>query len=135
MDWSLEVVILPVSDIDRSVPFYRDQVGFHLDHDTRNEFMQVSATLASPDAFRKLKDSLTGDPSIAVEVRTDEEMQQANFGVLYRLFDFVAYFIGAVMASGRTRPPLIAPMTAGRVPNVISTAPARTSLSAGAVPR
>ena len=41
MDWTLEVVILPVSDIDRSVAFYRDQVGFHLDHDTTNEFMHV----------------------------------------------------------------------------------------------
>jgi len=41
MDWTLEVVILPVSDIDRSIAFYRDQVGFHLDHDTRNELMHV----------------------------------------------------------------------------------------------
>ncbi len=41
MDWTLEVVILPVSDIDRSVAFYRDQVGFHLDHDTTNEHMHV----------------------------------------------------------------------------------------------
>ena len=29
MDWTLEVVVLPVSDIDRSIAFYRDQVGFH----------------------------------------------------------------------------------------------------------
>ena len=41
MDWTLEVVILPVSDIDRAVAFYRDRVGFHLDHDTRNEHMHV----------------------------------------------------------------------------------------------
>lgn len=41
MDWTLEVVILPVSDIARSVAFYRDQVGFHLDHDTQNEHMHV----------------------------------------------------------------------------------------------
>lgn len=41
MDWTLEVVVLPVSDIDRSIAFYRDQVGFHLDHDTRNEHMHV----------------------------------------------------------------------------------------------
>ncbi|HEY2319518.1 MAG TPA: VOC family protein [Solirubrobacteraceae bacterium] len=41
MDWSLEVVVLPVSDIDRGVAFYRDQVGLHLDHDTRNEHMHV----------------------------------------------------------------------------------------------
>ena len=41
MDWTLEVVVLPVSDIDRAVAFYRDRVGFHLDHDTRNEQMHV----------------------------------------------------------------------------------------------
>lgn len=41
MDWTLEVVVLPVSDIDRSIAFYRDRVGFHLDHDTRNEHMHV----------------------------------------------------------------------------------------------
>jgi len=32
MDWTLEVVIVPVSDLDRSIAFYRDQLGFHLDH-------------------------------------------------------------------------------------------------------
>ena len=42
MDWTLEVVILPVSDIARSIEFYRDQVGFDLDHDTTNEFMHVA---------------------------------------------------------------------------------------------
>jgi len=42
MDWTLEVVILPVSDIAKSIEFYRDQVGFHLDHDTQNEFMHVT---------------------------------------------------------------------------------------------
>jgi predicted enzyme related to lactoylglutathione lyase len=42
MDWTLEVVVLPVSDIDRSIAFYRDQVGFVLDHDTRTEQMHVA---------------------------------------------------------------------------------------------
>ena len=41
MDWTLEVVVLPVSDIDASIAFYRDKVGFHLDHDTKNEHMHV----------------------------------------------------------------------------------------------
>ena len=41
MDWTLEVVLLPVADLDRSIAFYRDQVGFHLDHDTRTEHMHV----------------------------------------------------------------------------------------------
>ena len=34
MNWTLEVVVVPVSDIDRAVAFYADQVGFHVDHDT-----------------------------------------------------------------------------------------------------
>ena len=42
MDWTLEVIVLPVSDIDHSIAFYRDQVGFDLDHDTRNEQMHVA---------------------------------------------------------------------------------------------
>ncbi len=42
MDWTLEVVVLPVSDMDRAIAFYRDQVGFDLDHDTTNEFMHVA---------------------------------------------------------------------------------------------
>src|SRR5829696_8662643 len=37
MDWTLEVVIVPVSDIDAAIAFYRDKVGFDLDHDTRTE--------------------------------------------------------------------------------------------------
>jgi len=41
MDWTLEVVILPVSDIYAAVSFYRDKVGFVLDHDTTNEHMHV----------------------------------------------------------------------------------------------
>jgi catechol 2,3-dioxygenase-like lactoylglutathione lyase family enzyme len=33
MDWKLELVALPVSDVDRAIAFYSEQVGFHLDHD------------------------------------------------------------------------------------------------------
>jgi len=33
MDWKLELVAVPVSDVDRAKAFYVDQVGFHADHD------------------------------------------------------------------------------------------------------
>ncbi|MEO7129791.1 MAG: VOC family protein [Dermatophilaceae bacterium] len=33
MNMKLEVVMLPVTDVDASIAFYRDQVGFVLDHD------------------------------------------------------------------------------------------------------
>jgi catechol 2,3-dioxygenase-like lactoylglutathione lyase family enzyme len=42
VDWTLEVVIVPVSDLDAAIAFYRDQVGFTLDHDTTNEHMHVA---------------------------------------------------------------------------------------------
>ncbi|MFC8922072.1 glyoxalase superfamily protein [Cellulosimicrobium sp. NPDC057127] len=35
MDFKLELVPVPVSDIDRAKAFYVDQVGFHADHDHR----------------------------------------------------------------------------------------------------
>jgi predicted enzyme related to lactoylglutathione lyase len=35
MDWKLELVAVPVSDVDRAIAFYVDQVGFVLDHDRR----------------------------------------------------------------------------------------------------
>ena len=33
MDWKLELVALPVSDVDRAKEFYVDKVGFAADHD------------------------------------------------------------------------------------------------------
>ncbi len=33
VDMRLELVPLPSTDVDRSLAFYRDRVGFHLDHD------------------------------------------------------------------------------------------------------
>jgi catechol 2,3-dioxygenase-like lactoylglutathione lyase family enzyme len=33
MDWKLELVAVPVADVDRAKAFYTDQVGFNADHD------------------------------------------------------------------------------------------------------
>jgi catechol 2,3-dioxygenase-like lactoylglutathione lyase family enzyme len=42
MDWKLEVVVVPVTDIDRAKSFYVGKLGFHLDADTRpTETMRV----------------------------------------------------------------------------------------------
>jgi predicted enzyme related to lactoylglutathione lyase len=45
MDWKLELIAVPVSDVERAKAFYQ-QVGFHLDHDhTVNEdirFVQLT---------------------------------------------------------------------------------------------
>jgi catechol 2,3-dioxygenase-like lactoylglutathione lyase family enzyme len=33
MDFRLELVPIPVSDVDRAIAFYTEKAGFHLDHD------------------------------------------------------------------------------------------------------
>ncbi|HWL34496.1 MAG TPA: glyoxalase superfamily protein [Gaiellaceae bacterium] len=35
MDWKLELVAVPVSDVDRAKAFYTENVGFNADHDHR----------------------------------------------------------------------------------------------------
>jgi catechol 2,3-dioxygenase-like lactoylglutathione lyase family enzyme len=46
MDWRLEVVVVPVSDVDRAKDFYADKVGFVVDVDRRfgEEFRVVQLT-------------------------------------------------------------------------------------------
>jgi catechol 2,3-dioxygenase-like lactoylglutathione lyase family enzyme len=34
MNWTLEVIVVPVSDVDRAKAFYSEQLGFNVDHDT-----------------------------------------------------------------------------------------------------
>ncbi len=35
MEWKLELVAIPVSDVDRAKDFYAEKVGFNADHDHR----------------------------------------------------------------------------------------------------
>ena len=46
MNWTLELIVVPVSDIDRSKAFYTDQVGFGLDvdHSAGEDFRVVQLT-------------------------------------------------------------------------------------------
>jgi catechol 2,3-dioxygenase-like lactoylglutathione lyase family enzyme len=46
MNWTLEVVVVPVSDVDRARDFYSEKLGFNVDHDTvidqNNRFVQLT---------------------------------------------------------------------------------------------
>jgi predicted enzyme related to lactoylglutathione lyase len=46
MDWKLEVVVVPVSDVDRAKRFYSEQVGFNVDvdHQASETFRIVQLT-------------------------------------------------------------------------------------------
>jgi catechol 2,3-dioxygenase-like lactoylglutathione lyase family enzyme len=46
MDWKLELIVLPVSDVDRAKAFYTDKTDFHLDVDfsSGDDFRVVQLT-------------------------------------------------------------------------------------------
>jgi catechol 2,3-dioxygenase-like lactoylglutathione lyase family enzyme len=46
MDWKLEVVVIPVTDVDRARQFYGDKLGFNIDVDRTmsDEFRVVQTT-------------------------------------------------------------------------------------------
>jgi catechol 2,3-dioxygenase-like lactoylglutathione lyase family enzyme len=46
MDWKFEVVVIPVSDVDRAKQFYSEQLGFNVDVDNRlgESFRNVQLT-------------------------------------------------------------------------------------------
>ena len=46
MDWKLEVVVIPVSDVDASKQFYSEKLGFNVDVDNRmgESFRNVQLT-------------------------------------------------------------------------------------------
>ena len=66
MDWRLEVVVIPVSDVDRAKRFYEEQLGFHVDTDTRMS-----------DAFRVVQ---TTPPGSACSVTFGEGLSQMEPG-------------------------------------------------------
>jgi catechol 2,3-dioxygenase-like lactoylglutathione lyase family enzyme len=46
MDWKLELVVVPVTDVDRAKQFYADRLGFNVDvdHSPSDEFRVVQLT-------------------------------------------------------------------------------------------
>jgi catechol 2,3-dioxygenase-like lactoylglutathione lyase family enzyme len=46
MDWTLELILVPVSDVDRAKTFYSEQAGFdvHVDHSAGEDFRVVQMT-------------------------------------------------------------------------------------------
>jgi len=67
---------------------------------SRNTYQSASVQLESRASMQTFKDALTSDPSVTLDVRTQAESMKNNFGQLTSLLDFVAYFVGTVMASG-----------------------------------
>lgn len=66
MQMKLELVPLPVTDVERSLAFYRDQVGFTLDHDIEpGNGMRVIQLTPPGSACSIVFGVGLGDPSVA----------------------------------------------------------------------
>ena len=63
-------------------------------------FQQVLVILNSPADIPMFKDAMESNPAVDVNVKTIPETFAAGFGQLNNLIDFLAYFVGVVMASG-----------------------------------
>ncbi len=64
MDWKLELVVLPVSNVDRAKEFYTEKIGFVTDHDQRvsDELRFVQLTPPGSACSIAFGDGLTTDP-------------------------------------------------------------------------
>lgn len=65
MDWTLELVTVPVADLDRAIAFYRDRVGFGLDHEIRNDWMEAAQLTPHGSGCSILLDARPGDDKMA----------------------------------------------------------------------
>ena len=101
MDWKLELIAVPVSDVDRAKSFYLDQLGFELlvDHSPNDAFrivQMVPPGSACAIAFGKgLKNGEPGSVKGLHLVVKDIEAARGCF-----FFGFVVTFHGS-----RHRPP------------------------------
>jgi putative ABC transport system permease protein len=66
----------------------------------RNTLQQSAVVLDSPAAIPAFKEYLANNPTVSVDVKTIAQSFADTFGQLNKLLDFIAYFVGTVMASG-----------------------------------
>jgi catechol 2,3-dioxygenase-like lactoylglutathione lyase family enzyme len=64
MDWKLELVVVPVSDVEQAKAFYQDKLGFNADHDhvVSNDLRFVQLTPPGSGCSIALGKGLTDTP-------------------------------------------------------------------------
>jgi catechol 2,3-dioxygenase-like lactoylglutathione lyase family enzyme len=91
MEMRLELVQVPVSDVDRAIAFYRDKAGFHLDHDQKvsDELRFVQLTPPGSGCSISFGTGLTKMPAGSVEglQLVVDDIQAARAGFVERGLD------------------------------------------------
>ncbi len=90
MDWKIELVAVPVSDVDRAIEFYVDKAGFVLDHDhtvsDEVRFVQLTppGSACSITVGKGLTDAPLGSARVQIVV---EDIQAARAELIERGVD------------------------------------------------
>lgn len=66
----------------------------------RNGFSSATVLLESAGSFARFKDALTTNPMLKVDVRTEPEYYAEQSERLTTILNFLAYFVGGIMAVG-----------------------------------
>jgi catechol 2,3-dioxygenase-like lactoylglutathione lyase family enzyme len=71
MDWKLELVTIPVTDVDRAKAFYVERAGFHADHDhvVSDELRFVQLTPPGSACSIAMGTGLTSSPPGSAQVQ------------------------------------------------------------------
>ena len=71
MDWKLELVSIPVSDVDRAMAFYTEKAGFNADHDHKvsDEIRFVQLTPPGSACSIALGTGITESPPGSAQVQ------------------------------------------------------------------
>jgi catechol 2,3-dioxygenase-like lactoylglutathione lyase family enzyme len=107
MEWKLEVVVIPVTDVDRAKRFYSEQVGFIVDHDTRigDELRVVQLTPAGSACSIAIGTGLPASTPGSVQgiqlVVSDVDAARAELLQRGVAVSAVQHFEGAVQVDGR----------------------------------
>ncbi|MDB5969614.1 MAG: ABC-type antimicrobial peptide transport system [Hydrocarboniphaga sp.] len=68
----------------------------------RTGFSSITVLLESPDSFEAFKDHLTTDPTLTVDAKREPEYYAEQSKQITTLLNFMAYFVGGIMAIGAT---------------------------------
>jgi catechol 2,3-dioxygenase-like lactoylglutathione lyase family enzyme len=107
MDWKLEVVVVPVSDVDRTKRFYSEQVGFVVDHDTKvsDEMRIVQLTPPGSACSIAVGTGIVDMPPGSVKglqlVVSDVEAARAELVAQDVAVSQVQHYEGAILVDGR----------------------------------
>ena len=107
MDWKLELVVVPVTDVDRAKRFYAELVGFVVDHDTRvgDGIRVVQLTPPGSSCSIAIETGLTDMQPGSIKglqlVVPDVDAARAELGARGVAVSAVQHYEGGVRVDGR----------------------------------